>query len=286
MITQRFLGAFLVLCTGVCWSHGKAPANFTEYNTLSAAETSKGGAQFILGSSHRQDQPLNTWECERVTAVPSRVRSEYRLSGFYRKYLHAYGIPIISSGLAQDAALRRACYVVVFLFADRLDIRTWFYRRYGRAGVIASREGVTSIPEHSWLGSWWNQRARGLGATITHPISTCGEENILCYPRGDRYPREDIFLHEFVHGLHNLGIASNGAIPSFDGRLSQRYNYLKRTGYRWRNTYAMSTDREYLAEGAQSFFDCNDEQNPPNGIHNHINTRTELKSYERCFMAF
>ena len=83
-----------------------------------------------------------------------------------------------------------------------------------------------------------------------------------------------------------MGIASNGAIPSFDGRLSQRYNYLKRTGYRWRNTYAMSTDREYLAEGAQSFFDCNDEQNPPNGIHNHINTRTELKSYDPVLYGF
>ena len=83
-----------------------------------------------------------------------------------------------------------------------------------------------------------------------------------------------------------MGIASNGAIPSFDGRLSQRYKYLKRTGYRWRNTYAMSTDREYLAEGAQSFFDCNDEQNPPNGIHNHINTRTELKSYDPVLYGF
>jgi len=48
----------------------------------------------------------------------------------------------------------------------------------------------------------------------------------------------------------------------------------------------MSTDREYLAEGAQSFFDCNDEQNPPNGIHNHINTRTELKSYDPVLYGF
>ena len=108
----------------------------------------------------------------------------------------------------------------------------------------------------------------------------------MCYKRGDRYPREDIFLHEFVHGLHNLGIASNGAIPSFDAKLSQRYNYLKRSGRLWRNTYAMSTDREYLAEGAQSYFDCNDEQNPPNGIHNHINTRTELASYDRVLYGF
>lgn len=108
----------------------------------------------------------------------------------------------------------------------------------------------------------------------------------MCYKRGDRYPREDIFLHEFVHGLHNLGIASNGAIPTFDAKLSQRYNYLKRSGRLWRNTYAMSTDREYLAEGAQSYFDCNDEQNPPNGIHNHINTRTELESYDRVLYGF
>ena len=108
-----------------------------------------------------------------MTGVPSSVRREYDLKPFYRKYLHAYGIPIISSSRAQDEALRRACYVVVFLFADRQDIRSWFYKRRGRAGVIAHSEGVTSIPEHSWLGSWWNQRARGLGATLTHPISTC-----------------------------------------------------------------------------------------------------------------
>lgn len=128
---------------------------------------------FISGPKPRLGQPLNTWECEKVTGVPTKVQREYGLSSFYRKYLHAYGIPIISSGRAQDAALRRACYVVVFVFADRQDIRGWFYRRRGRAGVIARDEGVTSIPEHSWLGSWWNQRARGLGATLAHPISTC-----------------------------------------------------------------------------------------------------------------
>ena len=120
-----------------------------------------------------QSEPLTTWECEKVTNVPSNVRNGYRLSGFYRKYLHAYGIPVISSQRATDAALRRACYVVVFLFADRRDIRRSFYQRRGRAGVIAVTEGVTTIPEHSWLQSWWNQRARGLGATVTHPISTC-----------------------------------------------------------------------------------------------------------------
>ena len=95
------------------------------------------------------------------------------LNRFYQKYLHAFGVPIISSNLAKDAALRRACYVVVFTLADRKDIRRMFFKNHGRAAVISIREQVTSIPEHSWLPSWWNQRARGLGGTMQNPISTC-----------------------------------------------------------------------------------------------------------------
>ena len=112
-----------------------------------------------------------------------------------------------------------------------------------------------------------------------------GEENILCYKNGqDRYPTEEIFLHEFFHGLHNLGI--DFSIPDFDDRLSKRYNYLKNSGDLWKNTYAMSTRGEYLAEGAQSFFDCNAESHPPNGIHNHVNTRSELKCYDSVLYGF
>ena len=61
--------------------------------------------------------------------------------------------------------------------------------------------GTTSIPEHRWLGPSWDQRARGLGGTLAIPISTGGEENLLCWRNRDRYPNEDIFLHEFSHGI-------------------------------------------------------------------------------------
>ncbi|XP_046842421.1 gamete and mating-type specific protein A-like isoform X3 [Xenia sp. Carnegie-2017] len=132
-----------------------------------------------------------------------------------------------------------------FLFADRKDIRDWFYRRKGRAGIMARSEGTTMIPEHSFLPSWWNERARGLGATIHIPISTGGEENLLC-ERPDRYYNEDIFLHEFVHGIHNLG--ATGAIPTFDRRLKAAYESARSNRLWWR-TYALSTDREYFAEG-------------------------------------
>lgn len=73
-----------------------------------------------------------------------------------------------------------------------------------------------------------------------------GEENILCYKNGqDRYPTEDIFLHEFFHGLHNLGI--DFSIADFNDRLSKRYNFLKNSGDLWKNTYAMSTRGDFIS---------------------------------------
>ena len=80
------------------------------------------------------------------------------------------------------------------------------------------------------------------------PISTGGEENILCRP-SDRYygggRGEDIFLHEFAHAIHNLGVT--GAIPNFDGRIRALYNKRKYgRDQRWKNTYYMSTGKVKL----------------------------------------
>nr|KAG5699592.1 hypothetical protein BaRGS_000708 [Batillaria attramentaria] len=101
--------------------------------------------------------------------------------------------------------------------------RTSYYARSGRVAVIASSEGVTSIPEHSWLGPGWNQRARGT----------------------DRYRDEDIQLHEYVHGVHLLG--AKYAIPGWQRRLESLYRSARYSG-KWANTYSMSTQDEYFAK--------------------------------------
>ena len=41
----------------------------------------------------------------------------------------------------------------------------------------------------------------------------------------------------------------------------------------WANIYIQ-------AEGTQSFFDCNAYANPTNGVHNDIDTRIKLESYD------
>ncbi|XP_078577655.1 uncharacterized protein LOC144862752 [Branchiostoma floridae x Branchiostoma japonicum] len=221
---------------------------------------------------------LLSWNCDTVTGVPQAVRSTMGLSYFYQKYLHAYGIPVLSSSRVSDSALRRACYVVRFMFADRQDVRDQFHDRYGRHALMAVTEQTTDIPEHSWLGPSWNERSRGLGATEIHPVSTGAEENVLCYGADrDRWYEEDIFLHELAHGLQGLG--AKYVIPGWQDRLQAAYNSALARGL-WYNTYARTTIQEYFAEGVQSFFNVDSFRDPPDGVHNNVDTRDKLRQYD------
>ncbi|KAL8595646.1 hypothetical protein ACOMHN_025682 [Nucella lapillus] len=84
-------------------------------------------------------------------------------------------------------------------------------------------------------------------------------------------------IHEMSHGVHLLG--AKYAISGWQGRLQSLYRSAKYSG-KWANTYAMSTQDEYFAQGTQSFFDCNVYSARPNGIHNSINTQVKLRAYD------
>ena len=101
---------------------------------------------------------------------------------------------------------------------------------------------TTDIPEFSDLGSFWDTRARGLGATTFRPVSMAAEENALCYSR-DPYVDEDIVLHEFAHGLDLLGIRLRDR-QTFN-KLEMVYNHALQQRL-WANTYARTTIEEYF----------------------------------------
>lgn len=233
----------------------------------------------------RPGKATATHSCGTVGAVPAQLRlaanmAPAGLSNFYQKYTEAYGIPILGSAKVPDAALKRVCYIVRFVLADREDVRQSVYARYGRFALIGQQEQTTDIPEHANLEpkSFYNSR-RGLGATIVAPATTSGEENALCY-RTDPYWSEDIGIHEIAHALHLLGLVY--AIPDFDSRLKAAYDQAKQKGL-WKDTYAATNHIEYWAEGVQSYFSVNDYRNPTNGIHNHVSTNSALQSYDRVF---
>ena len=141
-------------------------------------------------------------------------------------------------------------------------------------------EVTTDIPEHAFLANDqntnWDTRARGLGGTVNVPITTCAEENVLCYAV-DKYFNEDIFIHEFSHAIHLMGIQHVDA--NFNSKLTEALESALAQGV-WANTYAGSNIEEYWAEGVQDWFNCNTESIPTNGVHNFVNTRTELKNYD------
>ncbi|CAH1802796.1 unnamed protein product, partial [Owenia fusiformis] len=251
------------------------PENVLDLNGIDA----KIDIQAAYGN--RPGSATDTHSCGHVRGLPSILRSRTHmypsgLTAFYQKYTEAYGIPVVSSSRVSDSALQRACYVLRFMLADRYDVRNAFYKSSGRVALIATSEGTTSIPEHSYLPNWWNQRARGLGATRARPVSSAGEENALCL-RNDRYPDQDIVLHEYVHAVHNIGATI--AIRGFHSRLTTLYNSAKARGL-WRNTYSMSTVEEYWAEGVQSYFNVNRHNNVPDGIQGPISNRPALRGYD------
>jgi hypothetical protein len=210
-------------------------------------------------------------ELPAVTAPPKEVG----LDPFYTKYLSAHGLPVVGSSKVSDYALREAAYLADQMLAHRPEVRDAMIRNKVRLAVMAYSERTTDIPEHRDLQPklYWNIRARGLGANRQRPAVSCAEENLLNY-QGDPYSTENIMIHEFAHAIHSMGLRT--VDPTFQPRLRKVYEEAKAKGL-WKKTYAISNISEYWAEGVQSWFDTNRQND---SAHNHVDTRAELKSYD------
>jgi hypothetical protein len=204
--------------------------------------------------------------------------SELGFDPFYKKYLSADGLPILSSERVPDEALRVALGIINHLLEGHEDIRRAIIEAKVRVAIMSKDEQTTDIPEHRDLTpkDYWNRRARGLGATKIRPATSCAEENLLGFEK-DRYKGESVLIHEFAHTIHEIGLAR--VDPEFDSRLRELHGKAIQKGL-WNNTYAVTNHKEYWAEGVQSWFDANLQADPPNGIHNHVNTREELQAYD------
>ena len=214
--------------------------------------------------------------------------TELQLPEFYSKYISADGYPIVASAHVSDYALREAAWLVDLLLSQRPDIRQAMVRSGSRLCVIGHQEFTTDLPEFAWLGDpaadgqqaegvsardFWDARARGTGGSATDPYCSCGEENLLGYP-GDPYKAECILIHEFAHNIHLRGMAT--VDPTFDDRVRLAWQNATSRGL-WAGKYAAVNHHEYFAEGVQSWFDNNREDDHD---HNHVNTREELLDYD------
>lgn len=230
------------------------------------------------------DAPAGTIDCR---VAPTAPPAALGLDPFYTKYVDA-GMPVIASSRVSDQALAVACEIVTHLLAERPDVRAQLAANRIRVGVMAETEVTTDMPEHSDLyeafpGTDWDTRARGLGATLARPLTSCGEENLLALA-SDRYRGESILVHELGHTVWDLGVA---LVPGGDARqaaLEAAYQDALAAGT-YANTYAATNVQEYWAEGVQDWWNTNLSADPPDGIHNRIDTRAELRAADPTLAA-
>ena len=217
-----------------------------------------------------------------VTALPPELKAP----AFYKKHISASGYPIVSSDKVNDYALKEAAYLVDLMLAKRPDVREAMVTSGSRLLIMGHQEFTTDVPEYARLGDvrhpeqpaitgkdYWDARARGLGGSEEDPVCSCAEENLLGF-EGDPYSAECILIHEFAHNIHLRGLIR--VDKTFDTRLKETYRKAVDGGL-WRGKYAAMNHYEYFAEGVQSWFDNNRENDHD---HNHVNTRSELLIYD------
>jgi hypothetical protein len=221
-----------------------------------------------------------------VTAVLGSPPAALGLDPFYQKYLDANGIPVVASVRVSDAALLAAREIIVHMLSARADVREAMIGAGARIGVMASSEVTTDIPEHRDLyvtfpGVDWN-RHRGLGGTLLRPVTTVGEENLLCEPT-DVHFGESVLVREFARAVYEIGLR-----PLDGGRFAR----LVRRAYRGAleaglltGTDGAISDVDYWAEGVQSWFNANLAVPRPNDAGNVVDARAELRARDPALAA-
>lgn len=214
-----------------------------------------------------------------VTSIPEGKN----IPSFYQKYIETEGLYVTSSGKVSDEALLKACDIISLMLAKRPDVKAHMVKKGCHVMIIGKDEETCDLPEFAHICNcedsikYWNWRARGFGGAPEDEFSSsCGEENLLALPQ-DKYVGENILIHEFAHLIHTVGIV--GVEPDFNERLEALRQNAIRKGL-WEKTYAVSNKEEYFAECVQSFFNCNRYAEPANGVHNWVNRRTKLKTYD------
>lgn len=229
------------------------------------------------------------------TEVESKVRFQAHrhdptakdgIPAFYTQVVFAQGYPICASERVSPYALKEAAFLADLMLANRPDVREAMIASGSRLCILAHDEFTTDQPEWAWLEEmpvagfetipakdYRDARARGMGGSLADPYCSCAEENLLAY-EGDPYAAECIFIHEFAHNIHLRGMAN--VDPTFDPRVKAAYDAAMKAGL-WKGKYASLNHHEYFAEGVQSWFDNNRENDHD---HNHVNTRVELLEYD------
>jgi hypothetical protein len=231
------------------------------------------------GAAPGQRQPPLLQDYIKFTITPPPA--ELGLDPFYKKFVDAHGIPVVTSDKVPDAALLVARDIVQFMLANRPDLRKELIRKKWKLAIMAETELTYDIPEHrkfrllpkidderltqqqrdsyyqpGGVGTqtgeqYWNARGRGFGGEPDGENTTsCAEENLLGYP-GTRYFGQSICAHEFSHGIMRGAIYT--VDPEYRKAVEDAYAAAKKQGLSSAQGYPGNNLNEYWATGIEAY---------------------------------
>jgi alpha-glucosidase len=213
-----------------------------------------------------------------VGAPPAALSAE----GFYAKHCTVLGLDVVAAEEVSPDAVTAVAERVSWMLALRPDLVTALQVTPLHIAVIGAEQTITTLPEFEELyelypGTDWHRLGRSFPGTDLIPVAAAGEENLLCL-EGDRYEGEDIFVRDFARTIRRFGLAVID--PNTHDAIERSYGRAIAGGL-WEDSVAEVNSDQYWAEGSQAYFDANAEADPPDDVHNHVNTREELMGYDR-----
>lgn len=196
---------------------------------------------------------------------------------FYRKQRTlACGVKVLGSETVSDAAMDKAKEMLEVVLnnqqmAERMGASGCMLGVYGKGNI------AYDIPEHRYTYDENYLYVEGFGGP---PLASIKDANVLRFRTGDYttgYRDESILVHEFGHTVKYYGLTE-------EQQKEWTRIYQKSTGAgKWANTYAGSNEDEYFATLSAMWFNAMDDtwDGEVDGVRGPINTRIELKVYDR-----
>lgn len=265
-------GAIALCCSGPVFLQAQTqtrtppqPQARTEADARARAERDRAERARLRAETGKAVELVPDYAAYYIKPVPASFNVD---TSFYKKYVDALGIPVLSSAKAPDAALLIMRDIINAMLATRPDLRASMIKRNWRTGVFAETEMTMDWPEYASFRccgrsrdlpveqqdrDFHANRSRGMGGNPT----TGAEENLLGYPN-TRYWGEHIFVHEFAHAIHS---AVRDVDPAMGREISASYDSAMAAGkyitMRGAKHYATTNAGEYWAEGVQWWFFSN-----------------------------
>ena len=243
-------------------------------------------ADSTIPATTTSTSPSPTTSSSTTTTAPPQPTCTVEAIGndddFYRKTCEQNKIAIAAAESVDDEALEAAAARMAGLLAARPDLAESVAILIDGIAIIGRDERITDLPEFEDLykihpGTDWHRLGRSFPGTEEIPTAAGAEENLLCL-ESDRFAGEDMFVRDFGWTIRRFGIAV--VDHDLDRAIEDAYGRAIAADL-WRNTVAEVNSDMYWAEGVQSFFDANNEEtDEKDQIHNHVDTRAELRTYD------